>query len=60
MSIYDNETKIYPDLNPIAPQEPEAYRLKKITEIEAYLFDEIEESRRQAKKRNSSIKSYVL
>ena len=21
MSIYDNETKIYPDLNPTAPQE---------------------------------------
>ena len=35
MSIYDNETisKIYPDLNPMAPQEPETYRLKK-TEIE--------------------------
>ena len=28
MSIYDNETKIYPDLNPMAPQEPQAYRLK--------------------------------
>ena len=59
MSIYDNETKIYPDLNPTAPQEPEVYGLKKPTEIEAYLLDEIEERRRQAKKRNSSIKSYV-
>ena len=57
MSIYDNESKIYPDLNPTAPQEPQAYRLKKITEIEVYLLDEIEECRRQAKKRNDSIKS---
>ena len=28
MSIYDNDTKIYPDLNPSAPQEPQTYRLK--------------------------------
>ena len=42
MSIYDNETKIYPDLNPTAPQEPQTYRLKKLTEIEAYLLNEIE------------------
>ena len=50
MSIYDNETKIYPDLNPTAPQEPQAYRLKKLTEIEAYLLDEIEARRQEAKK----------
>ena len=25
MSIYDNETKIYPDLNPMAPLEPQSY-----------------------------------
>ena len=51
MSIYDNETnKIYPDLNPTAPQEPQAYRLKKLTEIEAYLLDEIEVRKRLAKK----------
>ena len=32
MSIYDNETpsKIYPDLNPTAPQEPQNILLKKI------------------------------
>ena len=42
MSIYDNETKIYPDLNPMAPQEPQTYRLKHLTEIEAYLLDQIE------------------
>ena len=43
MSIYDNETtsKIYLDLNPTAPQEPQTYRLKKLTEIEAYLLDEM-------------------
>ena len=43
MSLYDNGTsKIYPDLNPIAPPEPQAYRLKLLTEIEEYLLDEIE------------------
>ena len=51
MSIYDNETKIYPDLNPTAPQEPQTYRLKKLTEIEAFFLDEIEERRREAKKK---------
>ena len=51
MSIYDHESKIYPDLNPTAPQEPQAYRLKKVTEIKAYLLAEIEERRRQAQKK---------
>ena len=53
MSIYDNETsKIYLGLNPTAPlQEPQAYRLKKLTEIKAYLFDEIEARRWQVKKK---------
>ena len=50
MSIYDNETKIYPDLNPTAPQEPQTYRLQKLTEIEAYLPNEIEVRERIAKK----------
>ena len=52
MSIYDNETrsKIYPDLNPTAPQEPQTYCLKKLTEIEAHLLDEIEIHERIAKK----------
>ena len=50
MSIYDNETKIYPDLNPTAPQEPQSYRLKKLTEIETYLLNEIEVRERIAKK----------
>ena len=50
MSIYDNETKIYPDLNPTAPQEPQTYRLKKLTEIEAFFLDEIEVRERIAKK----------
>ena len=50
MSIYDNDTKVYPDLNPMAPQEPQIYRLKKLTEIEAYLLDEIEVRERIAKK----------
>ena len=42
MSIYDNETKIYPDLNPKAPQEPQSYRLKKLSDIEAFFLDEFE------------------
>ena len=52
MNIYNNETtsKIYPDLNPAVPQEPQTYRLKKFTEIEAYLHDEIEVRERIAKK----------
>ena len=51
MSIYDNETsKIYPDLNPTAPQEPQTYHLKKLTEIEACLLNEIEVRERLAKK----------
>ena len=52
MSIYNNETKIYPDLNPSAPQGPQTYRLKKLREIEAFFLDEIEERRREAKKRS--------
>ena len=51
MSIYDNETKIYPDLNPKTPQEPQTYRLKKLTEIEAFFLDEIGARRRKAKKK---------
>ena len=44
MSLYNNETtsRIYPDLNPTAPLEQQTYRLKKLTEIEEYLLDEIE------------------
>ena len=50
MSIYNNETKIYPDLNPTTPQETQIYRLQKLTEIEAYLPNEIEVRERIAKK----------
>ena len=46
MTIYNNEAKIYPDLNPSAPQEPQVYRLKKLTEIEVFFLDEIEDRRR--------------
>ena len=42
MGIYDNETKIYPDLNTSASQETEAYQLKKLTEIEVFFLDEVE------------------
>ena len=50
MSIYDNETKIYPDLNPIAPQETQTYRMKKLTDIEAFFRDGIEVGEQIAKK----------
>ena len=63
MSIYhNNETrKIYPDLNPMALQEPQTYRLKKLTEIEVYLLDQIEVREQIAKKmkRFNTIKSIV-
>ena len=50
VSICDNETsKIYPDLNPMAPQE-QVYRLKKLTETEAYMLDESEVCERLARK----------
>ena len=50
MRVYDNETKMYPDLNPSAPQEPQTCWLQKLTEIEAYLLKEIEVRERIAKK----------
>ena len=50
MSIYGNKTNIYPDLNPLAPQEPKTYWLKKLTETEAYLLNEIEVHEQTAKK----------
>ena len=50
MSVYNNETKIYPDLNYSAPQEPQSYRLKKLSEIEAYVLNEIEVRQQIAKK----------
>ena len=40
----------YPELNPTAPQEPQTYRIKKLTEIQAYFLDEIEVRDRLAKK----------
>ena len=60
MSIDDNDTKIYPDLNPLAPQEPQSFRLQKLPEIEAYLLNEIEVREWIAKKINVSIQSQVL
>ena len=51
MNIYDNGiSKIYPDLNLVVPQDPQLCCLKKLTEIEAYLLDEIEVHKRLAKK----------
>ena len=42
MSVYDNETKTYPDLNPSALQELQPYRLNKLSEIEVYFLNETE------------------
>ena len=50
MSIYYNETNIYLDLNPTAPQGPQSYRLKKFSEIETYFLNEIEVREQNAKK----------
>ena len=50
MIIYDNETKIYPGLSPMAPQEPQSYQLNKLSEIEACFLDEIEVREQLAKK----------
>ena len=50
MSTYDNETKIYPDLKPTAPQEPQSYRLNKLSEIEVFFLDEIGVREQIAKK----------
>ena len=50
MSVYDNETKIYLDLNPSAPQEPQSYGLNKLSEIEAYSLNEIEGREQISKK----------
>ena len=50
MSIYDNETKIYPDLNPTALQEPQLYHLNKLSEIEAYFLNETEVRKQITKK----------
>ena len=50
MRIYDNETKIYPELNPTAPQEPQLYRLNKLSEIETYILEETDVCEQIAKK----------
>ena len=42
MSLYEDETNIYPDLNPTAPQRPQIYSLNRLSEIEAYFLNEIE------------------
>ena len=51
MGICDNETsKIYSELNRTAPQEPQAYCLKSLTEIKGNLLDEKELCERLTKK----------
>ena len=50
MIIYDNETKIFPDLNPTTPQKPQWYWLIKLPEIETYFLNEIDVREQTAKK----------
>ena len=50
MSIYDNKTKNYRNLNPTAPQEPQTYHLNKLSETEAYFLNEIDVREQIAKK----------
>ena len=50
MRVNENKSKIYPGLNPTAPQEPQSYRLNKLSEIEAFFLDEIEVCEQIAKK----------
>ena len=50
MRVNENKTKIYPGLNPTAPQEPQSYRLNKLFEIEAFFLDEIDVCEQIAKK----------
>ena len=51
LSIYDNErSQIYPELSSKALQKPQAYRLKKLTEMDPYLLDETEVRDRLTKK----------
>ena len=60
MSIYDNETtKIYPDLSPTAPQEPQSYCLNKLTEIEAFFLMKLKFVNKLPKKWNDSIQSQL-
>ena len=51
MSLYGNETKIYLDLNPTAPQESQTYWLNKLSKIEAYFLNEIEAREKIAEKK---------
>ena len=55
MSIYHNKTKIYPDLNPIAPQEPQTYRLNKLSELRHFLLMKLKNVNRRQKKKKRLI-----
>ena len=55
MSVFDNDTNIYPDLNPMGPQEPQTYRLNKLSKIEAIFLDEFGKCEQKVKKIKLSI-----
>lgn len=63
MIIHVNKTKnIYPNVNPMAPQKPKAYRLIKLTETDACFLDENENYERLEKtmKTINTIKNIVV
>ena len=57
MHLIKSICKIYPDLHPTAPQKTQVYRLKELTDIEAYLLDEIKVRERLTKRWNVLIQS---
>ena len=48
--IVELTSKMYPNLKPTAPEDPQGYRLQKLTKIEAFFLDEIEIHEQLAKK----------
>ena len=50
MSVWDNKTKIYPDLNPSVSKEPQTYRLYKLSEIQAYFLMKLKPMNRLPRK----------
>ena len=55
MSMYGNDTKIYPDFNPSAPQDSQTCRLNKLSKIEAFFLNEFEKCEQKAKKLNNPL-----
>ena len=59
MSAYDNETKIYPDLNLTAPQEPQTYQLNKLRHVFLMKMKFVNKLPKKKKKRFNTITAFV-